>query len=90
MAWVYRGAAFHGNKGKPNSGDRVEVLLQNADDPKKVIQETMQWTFDEGDGFSKVQFRTMVKDQIRQRLAALNVRRPAVNATQDYDPGSNS
>lgn len=86
MGWVYRGAAFHGNRGNPNTGDRVEVLLENVIDPERVEQETMTWGWDDSDGFTLAQFRSMVRAQVTQRLVALNVRRPATNVDSDFRP----
>ncbi len=86
MTWTYDRARFYGTKTSPKTGDYVEVRLVNNDSSGESDYHTLKWGFDKADGLSSVQFRNMVKAEVKAHLKHLN-RQPVEHIVDnDFDP----
>ena len=84
MAWTYKSAAFHGNKANPQPGHNVVVTIQEASDPENVLEKQFTYTFDGKK--TKAQFVTMVRQEIKAHIQALNANLSEENVTSEFDP----
>ena len=86
MNWKYDHARFYGTKSNPKTGDHVKVRLVDEDSPGELDYRILQWGFDEADGISAIQFRNMVKGEVKAHLIMLNSAQPEHNEDNDFKP----